>query len=119
MISKKISYERGDVVLVAFSPVVGSEQADTRPAIVVSNELFHRLRIVTVAAVTSRKRAFPGRVSIDPDSSNGISKPSDVLAFQLRTISTNPKRILKKLGKIAPEDLKRLDVALRVVLKLG
>ncbi len=113
-----MNYERGDVILVSFSPVIGSEQADVRPALIVSNELFHRLSIVTVAAMTSRIIISPGRVEITPDSGNGLDKPSDVLAYQVRTISTDPRRILKKLGRVSQHDLQRVDGALKIALKL-
>lgn len=115
---KEKNYQRGDVLLVAFLPVIGSEQADIRPAVIVSNELFHRLRIVTVVAVTSRKLSFPGRVSVDPDEGNGLTEPSDILAFQIRTISTNPKRIIKKLGRLSHTDIQKINNALKITLQL-
>jgi|CXWL01.1.fsa_nt_gi mRNA interferase MazF len=114
-----MTYERGDVVKVSLSPVIGSEQADIRPAVIISNDLFHRLNIVTVAAITSRIIRSPGRVSLEPDSGNGLDKPSDVLAYQVRTIATDPKRILKKLGRISQRDMHRVEEALKIALKLS
>lgn len=111
--------KRGDVVLVAFSPVVGSEQADLRPAVIVSNSLFHRLNIVTVVALTARKLSFPGRIPIDPDANNGLQKKSDALAFQIRTISTRPERLVKKLGYLSKKDINKLDEALKISLALN
>lgn len=111
-------YKRGDVVLVSLSPVVGSEQADTRPGVVVSYEPFHRLKVVTVVALTSTIISSPGRVLIQPDNRNGLSVPSDALAYQVRTLSTHPKRILKTLGKVSKKDLIRIEEALKIVFHL-
>jgi mRNA interferase MazF len=113
-----MKFKRGDVVLVSLSPVIGSEQADLRPAVIVSYELFQRLKVVTVVALTSRIIDAPGRVLIQADKTNGLKISSDALAYQMRTISTDPRRIKKKLGKLSSEDVKRVDQAMRLVLVL-
>jgi len=112
------NYERGDVLLVSLSPTIGSEQANVRPTIVVSNEVFHKLNIVTVVALTSRNLEFPGRVTINPDEGNGLQEASDVLTFQIRTVSTDKSRIIKKRGRISKIDMNNIDEALMVSLKL-
>ncbi|MDP2691906.1 MAG: type II toxin-antitoxin system PemK/MazF family toxin [bacterium] len=114
-----MSFDRGDVILVNFSPVVGSEQGNIRPAIVVSDEIFQRLGLIIVVAITSRIIQSFGRVPLKPDSANGLDKASDVLAYQVRTISTDQKRIVKKLGRLSQRDLARIDEALKIVLKLA
>lgn len=114
-----MNYERGDLILVNFSPVIGSEQDNIRPAVVVSDEDFQRLGLVIVVAVTSRLIQSFGRVPLQPNPANGLDKPSDVLAYQVRTISTDPKRILKKLGTLSQHDVQRVDEALKIALKLS
>ena len=113
-----MNHKRGDIILVCLSPVVGSEQADTRPAVVVSYERFQRLKVITVVALTSTIISAPGRVVIQPDERNGLKNPSDALAYQIRTISASPARILKKKGSLSAQDLRRIDEALKMVLHL-
>jgi mRNA interferase ChpB len=47
------SYERGDIVLVSFEPVVGREmRGESRPALVLSSGAFNALGEVLVAPIT-------------------------------------------------------------------
>lgn len=71
-------------------PVVGSEQAGTRPVLVVSDEAYNRrMPLVTVLPLTSRK---PGRnlylneVLLEAGT-GGLTLDSIVLVPQIRTIS--------------------------------
>ena len=86
-------------------PVVGSEQAGTRPALVVSDESFNRrMPLVTVLPLTSRK---PGRqlylneVLLESGTA-GLSLDSIVLVPQVRTISK--RRLLTPLGYLDSQD---------------
>ena len=79
---------RWAVVRVALDPAAGHEQGETRRALVVSYEPFHRSGLATVCPITaSRHEArYPGEVAI-PVGSAGQTRPGLILCQQLRTIS--------------------------------
>ncbi len=86
-------------------PVVGSEQAGTRPVIIVSDEGYNRrMPLTTVLPLTSRK---PGRnvylneVLLESGTA-GLSLESIVLVPQVRTISK--RRLLTPLGYLDSQD---------------
>lgn len=117
------AYRRGDVVLVALDPVVGSEQVKVRPCVLVSNDAAHaairiggRGVVVAVPLTTNVTRIFPVQVFIEPSSMNGVTRPSKAQAEQIRAIS--PERIVRKLGAVDRETMAAIDEALRVHLML-
>ena len=90
---------RGEVYLVQLDPTRGSEIQKTRPCLVVSpDELNHNLRTVIVAPMTTGGRAYPWRVQCRFQGRTG-----SVAIDQLRTVDT--ERLLKRLGKLAPNTL--------------
>ena len=73
--------KRGEIWLVNFDPTLGTEIRKTRPAIVVSSDAVGRLPVKLVAPITDWKPRYAPNVwhvRIDPDSTNGLSKPSAV-----------------------------------------
>jgi mRNA interferase ChpB len=52
MVKRKQGWERGDIVMVDFNPSIGSEQRDSRPALVLTKKLFNNLGIAFVAPIT-------------------------------------------------------------------
>src|SRR2546430_2423106 len=94
--------KRGDLWIVNFDPTLGTEIRKKRPAIVVSSDSVGRLPIKLVAPVTEWKPAFAAdvwHVRIDPDSSNGLSKPSAVDVLQMRGMDTC--RFVTQLGEVS------------------
>jgi mRNA interferase MazF len=80
---------RWNVFLVDLNPVVGSEQANTRPVVVVSNETVNlAMPIVTVLPITSRKqdrKVYPNEALLQKGA-GGLERESIVLCHQIRTI---------------------------------
>ncbi|MDO4548182.1 MAG: type II toxin-antitoxin system PemK/MazF family toxin [Clostridia bacterium] len=57
---------QGDIVIMNFSPQAGHEQADRRPALVVSNAAFHRYtRMAIVCPITNQTKDYPMHVKLD------------------------------------------------------
>jgi mRNA interferase MazF len=113
---------RGDVHLVDFDPIRGSEANKTRPAVVVSNNAANRSAqrsghgVITVVPVTSSTgRIFPFQVLI-PAGQAGLTRDSKAQAEQVRAVSF--ARVGRQLGILAPETLAKLDSALRLHLGL-
>lgn len=80
--------KRGEIYYANLSPTVGSEIDKRRPVLVVSNDANNRAaNTVTILPITSNvTRVYPFEVLLNPEDS-GLSKPSQVQAQQVRTIS--------------------------------
>lgn len=104
---------RGELYLTDLSPAIGSEQDGVRPTLLIQNEVGNRYSpTVIVAAVTSRcKKPLPTHVRLY---SGGLCENSTVLLEQIRAL--DKRRLLQYLGKISPEDMRRVDQALDISL---
>ncbi len=115
-----ITCRRGQIVVisVSFSDEAG---AKLRPAVVVSPEPFHRrLRDVIVCPVTSQPRHFekpgPGDRPLAKWRAAGLRYPSTARVSKIVTVEKS--LIRRPLGKLASEDLRGIDSALREALGL-
>ncbi|MFT4137003.1 type II toxin-antitoxin system PemK/MazF family toxin [Microbacterium sp.] len=113
---------RGQIVLVAFDPAVGSESAKTRPAVVVSNNVANAAAsragrgAVTVVPVTSNvARVLPFQVLL-PATTTGLAADSKAQAEQVRAVSAT--RVARPIGWVDAELMGELDEALRLHLAL-
>lgn len=102
----------------ALDPVVGSEQAGSRPVLVVSNEVLNEaLPVVVVLPLTSAKagrRIYPTEVLL-PTGMAGLPVNSIVLAHQIRTIAK--QRLQAAYGRLEDPSLRRaVRVAIGVVM---
>ncbi len=118
MMPSTITCRRGQIVVVPFSDLTG---AKLRPAVVVSPEPFHRkLRDVIVCPVTSQPRHFekpgPGDRPLAKWKAAGLRHPSTARVSKIVTVEKS--LIRRPLGKLASEDLRRVDSALREALGL-
>ena len=77
---------RGDVLLVTLPPSDRREQSGRRPAIAVQTDLAGESMLL-VAPVTSNLAAlrFAFSVRVEPSSDNGLTTPSVVMVFQMRS----------------------------------
>lgn len=98
--------KRWQIYTLNLNPVIGSEQAGTRPAIVVSSNSVNHLNQVTIIPVTSVKnpnpKIYPNEAYLPKEFSN-LSKDSIVLAHQIRTI--DKRRLITYVGTITNEVL--------------
>ena len=101
-----------DIVVVNLDPTVGSEIKKTRPSIVISpNEMNDSLKTVIIAPVTSNKKKYPTRVTLDYPSVRGM-----IALEQIRTI--DKKRIISTLGQISTKtNLKIKEVLNEMFIK--
>lgn len=113
---------RGDIYLIDFDPVRGSEANKARPAVIVSNDSAnqsaarHGRGVLTVVPITSNTdRVFPFQVLLDSGSC-GLDRDSKAQAEQVRAVAA--ERLLRRLGAVTGEQLGRLDAALRLHLAL-
>jgi mRNA interferase MazF len=107
---------RGEVWLVSLDPTVGHEVQKTRPAVIVTSDLYNEHNwVVLVMPLTTRDRAEYDQVLIDPPE-GGISNRSATLPDQLRAIDR--RRLVQKLGDLEAATIQRIDQSLRIVLDL-
>ena len=113
-----VTIVRGDVVLCDLNPVVGTEQAGVRPAVVFQ---IHRANAVSphtiIAPFTTRIRRalLPSHVLI-PAGTGGLSQDSVVLCEQIRVI--DKRRIVRVLGRLDDAHMEEVARALRTILGL-
>lgn len=63
---------QGDIVIMNFNPQAGHEQGRRRPALVISNESFHRYtRMAIVCPITSQIKDYPMHVKLDERTKTG------------------------------------------------
>ena len=117
--SSPLSPRRGEIWDVNWSPGRGAEQQGTRPALIIQNDrgnasLSYPLTIV--ASMSRTERELPLHVRIAPSEENGLTDFTDVKCEQIMTIEKS--RLMRRRGSITPEDLSRVDVALKLSLDL-
>ncbi len=114
-----VEIKRGEVFLINFEPVKGSEQGGIRPAIIIQNDISNKFSPLTIVApITSKvyEKEFPTNVFINKDDSN-LDKDSTILLNQIRTI--DKRRIIKKLDSLNKLLMNRVDSAIKVILGLN
>lgn len=110
---------RGDVYLTRFDPSDGSEQAGTRPAVVVSRDAINRSSPVVVVVPCTTwnigRKIYPSQILLRaPD--GGLSTDSLALGEQIRAIASD--RLITRWGNLAPSTMAQLDRALSIALDL-
>lgn len=113
-----VAPRRGDVFLVAFDPTIGAEIRKTRPAVVIQNDVGNRAGSTTiVAAITSHEheQLYPFEVLL-PAGEAGLEKRSVALLNQIRTVDR--RRLMRKLGTLRADPMRRLDRALAISVGL-
>lgn len=107
---------RGDVWNVSLDPAVGHEVKKTRPAVVVTDNMYNIHNwVVVIMPLTSRGRAEYDQILIHPPE-GGLIVPTATLPDQLRAIDR--RRLVERLGKLKPETMLRIDRSLKIVLNL-
>jgi mRNA-degrading endonuclease toxin of MazEF toxin-antitoxin module len=112
--------QRGQVVVLSV-PFTDGTGAKLRPAVVVSPEKFHRkLGDLIICPISSQPRYFqkpgPGDRPLGRWSAAGLRHPSTVRVSNILAVEKSLVR--RALGKLAAEDLRNLDAALREALGL-
>ncbi|MCK4337871.1 MAG: type II toxin-antitoxin system PemK/MazF family toxin [Candidatus Aminicenantes bacterium] len=105
---------RGEVRWANFQPTIGQEQAGKRPVLILSADVFnYRSGTVIAVSLTSQppSAGFPLTLELG---STQLPKKSWVKISQIRTLSI--KRIGRKLGVAAPEEIAKVLEGLNEIL---
>jgi mRNA interferase MazF len=120
LISKTgMNIKRGEIFLAALYPVVGHEIAETRPVIIVSNDISNKHSgTISIIPVTSKNliKIYPFEVYL-PKKISHLKKNSKAKADQIRTI--NKARLIKPIGQLDNKLMKKLDTAIKTHLDIG
>jgi len=104
--------------LVDLSPVVGTEQAGMRPALVVQIDRANSVSPHTIIIpLTTRIREvmLPCHVRI-PAGVGGLLEDSILLCEQIRVIDR--RRLVRRMGSVGPEIMKEAGVGIKAILGL-
>lgn len=108
--------KQGEIWWLYLDPVKGSEQAGTRPAVIVSGDLMNKyLNVVIVCPLTTKVKNYKGNVVLTPDSFNNLEMASEILVFHIRSVSK--ERLREKIGQITPGQLALLKEGLSDILR--
>ncbi len=111
---------RGDVFGVRLDPTEGSEQAGTRPVVVVSRDSINAnspvVVIVPLTDAANVKRAYPSHTHL-AKGSGCLKMDSIAKAEQIRAIQVT--RFVSYYGRLDGQSLARIDDALKITLALG
>ncbi|MCL4849933.1 MAG: type II toxin-antitoxin system PemK/MazF family toxin [Bryobacteraceae bacterium] len=104
---------RGEVWWVRPDPTLGAEIAKTRPCLILSGNIFNKLRrtVVVIPLSSSPQSSAPLLVPVRCDGRDVVA-----VTDQIRAVSK--QRLDQRLGELSPEDLKAVEGGVREVLEL-
>ncbi|HZT87652.1 MAG TPA: type II toxin-antitoxin system PemK/MazF family toxin [Stellaceae bacterium] len=89
-----------------------------RPAVIVQDDRFDATRSVTICSFTTSPVEAPSlRIPIEPNETNGLREPCRLMIDKITTVPRG--RVGRKIGRLAPSDIVRLDRALFVLLGIA
>lgn len=102
---------------VNLTPTIGAEITKSRPCVILNSNEIGVLPLKLVAPITEYKQRYesvPWMLKLLPDRLNGLSKPSVVDLFQLRSVSQ--LRLVRKLGMVSDAEFELMLGAVKIVL---
>ena len=112
-----LKFQRGDIYFVRLDSSTGSEQNGTRPAVILQNDVGNTysptLIVATLTSKTEKKAAQPTHCLVEPEK----LEPSFVQAEQIFTIDKS--RVQNFAGHLTPEEMSRVDDAVKISLALN
>jgi mRNA interferase MazF len=108
---------RGEVWDLHFDSVAGHEQAASRPALVISEDLFNEgpAEMVVVAPITRTQKKIRWHVSMVPPE-GGMGSESFIHCEEVRTVSK--QRLKRRRGRVSPPVMQQVEDRLRILLGL-
>ncbi|MDQ3801441.1 MAG: type II toxin-antitoxin system PemK/MazF family toxin [Acidobacteriota bacterium] len=108
---------RKEIWLVTLDPTTGREQAGTRPALIMSADIFNQgyAELVFVIPITSKAKNIRSHVALSPPE-GGLNLPSYIMCEALRSVSK--QRLLKRLGAVSAETMSEVEDRLKILFDL-
>jgi len=101
--------KRGEVWLAELNPIRGSEQAGTRPVLILQNNSINRFTstFLAIPVTTNLRRASLPTCVLLSEGDGGLLKDSVALCHQLRVLDKS--RLVRRLGSVSRATLDALD----------
>ena len=108
---------RGDIWDLNLNPAVGHEQAGTRPALILSVDIFNEgpAQLVVAVPITRTRRDVRWHVEVRPPE-GGLVSQSFIQCENLRSVSKN--RLHRFRGRISNGTLEQVEDRARILLGL-
>jgi mRNA interferase MazF len=108
---------RGEIWQVDLNPVVGHEQGERRPALVVSVDALNHgpSGLISVVPITGTIRNIPIHVLVRRGQ-GGLTKDSRILCDQVRTLAR--ERFIRRYASVDAAVMAEVEEKLRIVLGL-
>lgn len=108
---------RKEIWLIDLDPTLGREQAGTRPALVISADIFNRsyADLVFIIPITSKAKSIRSHVPLLPPE-GGLNLPSYIMCEAMRSVSK--QRLIKRLGVISQATMGEVEDRLKILLDL-
>jgi mRNA interferase MazF len=108
--------KQSEIWIADLNPVKGSEQKGLRPVLIISgNMLNQNLQVVITCPLTSHIKGYKGNPVLIPSAENGLKEISEVVVFQIRSISK--ERLVEKIGSVSLEQLNEIKTTLTDILR--
>ena len=112
MVSKPWVPRPGEIIRIDFNPIRGHEQANDRPAVVLSNQGFNdKTGLVVCAPCTTKIKGHPFEVLI-----SGLNEPSAALTHHLRSLDWRERKAIA-FGKVSAGEMS--DILAKVQALIG
>lgn len=105
--------KQGEIIKLNFDPQLGHEQSGFRPAVIISNNSFHKYTNLVIACpITTNERAFPLHLPLDSRTKTKGSilceqpKTFDLRARSYKVIEELPIDILRQVIEIVYAEIK-------------
>jgi len=108
---------RGEIWDLNFDPVTGHEQAGTRTALVLSEDIFNEgpADLIVVAPITRTQRKIRWHVAVSPPE-GGLVSESFIQCENFRSVSKH--RLKRPRGRVAAATMQQVEDRLRILLSL-
>ena len=106
--------KRGGIFYADLKPIIGNEQGETRPVLIIQNDTGNKHSpTVIAAAITSQtnKAKLPTHIELS-GKSVGLTKDSVVLLEQIRTI--DKRRLREHMGRLDDGMMNQVNAAIAV-----
>jgi mRNA interferase MazF len=100
-----------------FDPTTGHEQAGTRSALILSEDIFNEgpAEMVVVAPISRTQRKIRWHVPVAPPE-GGLSSGSFIQCESVRSVSK--QRLKRRRGRVSPPVMQQVEDRLRILLGL-
>ena len=97
------------------NPTQGSEQRGIRPVVIISGDAMNdHLGICIVCPLSSKIKNYAGCLVLKKDKVNNLAQDSEIITFQIRTVSK--ERLIQKIGEITADQLDLVKQGLNEIL---